>query len=134
MAGYNPPFPATRNSLASWVLMLGNRRLQIKTIKGYITGVRSAYVDMGYEGLDMFYSPQLERIVAGIRRLRGEVNTKERNPITKDVLLRLLPQFDRTTLHGATIQVSFCLAFAAFLRIGEFIYNKKDMEDEDFSE
>lgn len=89
---------------------------------------------MGYEDLDMFHSPQLERIVAGIRRLKGEANTRERNPVTKEILLRLLPQFDRTTLHGVTIQASFCLAFAAFLRVGEFTYNEKDMEDEDFSE
>ena len=113
--------------------MLGNRRLQVKTIKGYITDVRSAHVDMDYEVLDMFHSSQPKRIVAGIRRLRGEADARpERNPIIKDILLRLLAQFNRSTLNGATIQASFCLAFAAFLRVGEFTYNKKDLEDDNF--
>ena len=113
--------------------MLGNRRLQAKTIKGYIINVRSAHVDMGYEVLDMFHSSQLERIVAGIRRLLGEADARsERKPITKDILLRLLTQFNRSILHGATIQAFFCLVFAAFLRVGEFTYTEKDLEDDNF--
>lgn len=115
--------------------MLGNRKLRTKTIKSYITGVRSAHIDMGYEDLAMFHNPQLERIVAGMRRLRGEAEARpERNPITKDILLRLLPLFDPRTLHGATMKAAFCLAFAAFLRVGEFTYTERDLEDEDFAE
>lgn len=90
---------------------------------------------MGYEDLAMFHNPQLERIVAGMRRLRGEAEARpERNPITKDILLRLLPLFDPRTLHGATMKAAFCLAFAAFLRVGEFTYTERDLEDEDFAE
>lgn len=114
--------------------MLGTKRLKTRTIKGYITGVRSAHVDMGYDGLDVFHHPQLERMIAGVRRLRGEAGTRERNPMTKDILLHLLPQFDRSTLHGATIQAAFCLAFAGFLRVGEFTYEARDLLDPEFSQ
>ena len=70
--------------------MLDNKRLQIKTIKDYIIDIRSVYIDIDYEDLDIFYSPQLKRIVIDIRRLKDEANIRERNSIIKDVLLRLL--------------------------------------------
>ena len=130
---FNPPLPATVNSLASWIAELSTKRVKADTIKGYLTGVRSAHVDMGFENLSVFQNPQLQRIIAGSRRLRGEADTKERCPITKDILLQLLPHFNRHTKRGATLQAAFCLAFAAFLRVGEFTYTAKDLEDEEFA-
>lgn len=119
-------------SLASWVAALSTNKRKAKTIKAYLTGVRSAHIDLGYEDLTVFHSPQLQRIVNGIRRLQGEADSKERQPITKEILLQLLSEIDRSTKHGATIYASFCLAFAAFLRIGEFTYTTHDRQDEDF--
>ena len=76
---------------------------------------------MGYKDLDIFSSLQLQRYIAGIRRLRGEADTKERRPITRDILLQILTSFDKTILLGVTLYTSFYLVFAGFLRIGEFI-------------
>lgn len=132
--GINPPFPATFHSLSDWVASLSVKRVKTKSIKAYLTGIRSAHVDMGFEDLDVFHSPRLKRIIDGSRRLRGEIDTQERCPITKDVLLKILPHFDRSTKHGATIQAAFCLAFAAFLRVGEFTYEPKDLREEDFDQ
>ena len=87
---------------------------------------------MGFDGLEVFHHPLLERILAGIRRLRGEANTRERRPITRDLLLQMLRQFDKNTRFGATMHASFCLAFAGFLRIGEFTWTSSDLLDEDF--
>ena len=42
---------------------------------------------MRYEDLAAFYSPQLERVITGLRRIRGEAGSLERRPITKDLLL-----------------------------------------------
>ena len=44
-------------------------------------------MDMGYEDLSAFYSPRLERVIAGLRRMRGEARTRERRLIIKDLLL-----------------------------------------------
>ena len=50
-------------------------------------GVRLIYIDMGYEDLTAFHSPQLERVITGLRRMRGKADSLERRPIIKDLLL-----------------------------------------------
>ena len=77
---------------------------------------------MRYEDLAVFHSSQLERVIAGLRRMRGEAGSLERRPITKDLLLQMLPYFSLRTREGVTLYAAFCLAFAAFLRVGEFTY------------
>ena len=110
---------------------MGDQRLQPKTIKSNLTGLRSYQVDIGYADSDIeqFHHPMLQRIVNGIRRLRGDTPKRERRPITRDILLQLVHQFDQTTLTGATNHAAFCLAFAGFLRIGEFTWNNINTSD-----
>ena len=133
MRGIKPAFPAISQTLCDWVVYLGNKRPKGKTLKAYITGVRLVHVDMGYEDLSAFYSPQLKRVIAGLRRIRGEAGSLERRLITKDLLLQILPHFNRRTREGATLYAIFCLAFAAFLRVGEFTYSVKNLKDSEFS-
>ena len=70
MNGIQPPFPATVNSLASWIVDLGRKRVNSATIKSHLNRVRSLNVDMGYDDR-AFDSPQLDIIIAGYCRLRG---------------------------------------------------------------
>ncbi|KAL2036351.1 hypothetical protein N7G274_010933 [Stereocaulon virgatum] len=88
---------------------------------------------MGYTDLGVFHNPMLQRIIAGIRRCRGEAETKERRPITRDLLLKMLILCDRSTLAGANLYAAFCLAFAGSLRIGEFTYSADERADPDFA-
>ena len=134
MHGHNPPFPASITSLAGWIAALSTKRVQSKTIKSYLTVVRSAHVDLGYEDLSMFQNAQLQRMITGNRRLHGEAETRERRPITKELLLQMLPFFNQNTKEGAVLHAAFCLAFAAFLRIGEFTYTSRDRQASDFSQ
>ena len=87
---------------------------------------------MGFENLIVFYSAQLKRVVDDTRRLRDEGEIRERYSITKNVLLRLLKCFYKIIKHNTTMQTVFCLVFAVFLRVSEFIYESKDLRDENF--
>ena len=65
--------------------------------------------------------------------MRGEARSLERRPITKDLLLQILSYFSLRTREGVTLYAAFCLVFATFLRVGEFTYTIKDLNDPDFS-
>ena len=94
MKGIRPAFPATISSLREWVTHLDAKRVSAKTVKAYLTSLRSAHIDTGFEdNLEAFHNLSLQRVVAGIRHLRGEAQTQERRPITKDLLLQMLPHF-----------------------------------------
>lgn len=123
--GYQLMFPASLPAIVSWIGSLGDRRLKPKTIKAYLTGLRSFYVDIGYRD-DVFDNPVIKRVINGIRRLRGEGDTMERRPITRDVLIHILSTLSQNTLAGATLHAAYCLAFAGFLRIGEFTWDQGD--------
>ena len=75
----------------------------------------------------------LQRIIAGIRRLRGEASTQERRPITRNVLFELLATFDCSRRPEANLRAAFYLALAAFLRIGGFTYTLKEQQNPDFA-
>lgn len=58
--------------------------------------------------------------------MNGKANTRERCPITQQVFLYIFLLFDVTSLWGAIMHASFCLAFAAFLQIGKFSWLRAD--------
>lgn len=86
-------FSATVATLSNWIGHK-SKHLQPKIMKKYLTGLGSAQIDMGHENLAVFYSPLLQRLIAGSRRLHDEADIKERLSITKDILLKLIVVFD----------------------------------------
>lgn len=59
------PFSATLETLLAWVLEMGERHILPKSIKLYLSGVRSFQVDMGTTKgeLEVFHHPTLERVI-----------------------------------------------------------------------
>ncbi len=109
---------------------MAGRRLKAKTIKGYLAGLRSLRLEctLGEAQLKVYSHPILQRIIKGFRRIYGEGDTRERQPITRDILLKLISRFDQTAFEGANLHAAFCLAFAGFLRMGEFTYDKVESD------
>ena len=110
--------------------MLGEHKIQPKTIKAYLAGVRSSQIDTGFEDLETFQHPVLNRIIAGIKRKNGEADKKERMPITKNILLRLVKRLDLADNAQATLHAANCLAFAGFLLAGEFTCAARSMRSQ----
>ena len=124
-----PGIPVTIRSLSSWIAKMGLRGLSHKTIKSYITGLQSYYekLEASKQELEIFHTPVLQRIIAGIRRFNGEPDAKERHPITRPVLRAMLARLDKNTRKGANLYAAFCLAFAGFLRMGEFTWARGEL-------
>ena len=123
-----PALPASLPSLLSWVTALATQQLTPSTVKSYLGGVRSFHVDAGFpqSSLEIFHAPLLKRLLAGLQRENGR-QRRERQPITRDILLRLVTRYtDRDSQREATFRAAFSLAFAAFLRVGEFTYTDRN--------
>ena len=83
---------------------------------------------------ETFAHPLLKRICKSARRRMGEAGRRERRPITRDILLRLLKRLDTIIFDDVNMHVAFCLAFADSLRVDEFTYIKVDAQTNDFDE
>jgi integrase len=122
MKGILRPFPTTPYNLCLWVDSMAAQRpeLQAKTISAYLVGLRSLHIDLGL-GTDHFEdNPRLDHLLRGVKRSRAEPKEKPRLPITRPLLLDILALLDRNQPDNMALYGAFCLAYAGFLRIGEF--------------
>ena len=120
------PLPAQVGGLAAWIGHLRGKKLKPKTFKGYMAGFCFLCLDstLNMAMLEVYIYPILQKMIAGLQRLYRDGDTHGYRPITWNILLRLISRFDQTTFEGANPNPAFCLAFARFLRIGKFTYNK----------
>ncbi len=116
--------PASQHAVMEWVASLGARGLQPKTIKSYLTGVRSLHVDADLP-FAVCESPVVQRLIRGIKRYHGERARNPKLPITLDILRRLCSSLSPTSLQDVNFQAAITLAFAGFLRCGEFTVSKE---------
>jgi hypothetical protein len=101
-------------------------------IKKKLTSLRSFHVDMGYD-VTVFHHPQVERVLRAIKRLTPHISrAPPREPLTKELLHTLLRQVNGDTAEGKQILAAFTLAFAGFLRSGEFTYSAQDLNDTEY--
>lgn len=122
-------FPATLQTQALWIGNLAKHEISLNTTKTYITGLKLFLVDQGTDDLQIFQHPSIRRMIIDLRRIERERERQEWLPVTKDILLRLLPCLDTTKELQATVHATYCLAFAGFLQIEEFTYSATDFKD-----
>ncbi|KAF7296793.1 Integrase/recombinase xerD like protein [Mycena indigotica] len=110
--------PATQTAVMSWVASLAGR-IQPKSIKAYLSAVRSLHVDADLP-FTACESPVVQRLIRGIKRFHGEKDRKPVLPITRSILTRILAQLRPGAVPGhSTLYAAFCLGYAGFLRSGE---------------
>jgi integrase len=124
------PLPAKPLGLIEWMVSLAGR-VKSRTLKLYLTGLKSYHIDLGLD-TSAFDDERLERTIRGIKREHPDGPRRERNPLTRPKLLRILrvlsdPRY-ATSHEGITLRAAFTLAFAAFLRIGELTYSAHDVQ------
>jgi integrase len=129
MEGILRPFPATPYYLCLWVDSMAAQRpeLQAKTISAYLVGLRSLHIDLGFSTDHFDDNPRLDRMVRGVKRSRAEPREKPRLSITRPLLLDILALLNRHEPNDMTLYAAFCLAYAGFLRIGEFTWPEASM-------
>lgn len=88
------------------------------TVKVYMAAVRSLHIEQGYPN-PLEDRPRLERVIRGIKRLRNNP-TRERLPVTIEVLRALRNHLCLTRLDDALFWEACCFGFFGLLRCGEF--------------
>ncbi|TFY57507.1 hypothetical protein EVJ58_g6982 [Rhodofomes roseus] len=117
--------PASQRAVMEWVAYLGGRALQPKTIKSYVSALRSLHVDADMP-FDVCESPVVQRLIRGIKRYHGERERNPKMPITLAVLQQMsaaLPS-PAQSAGDASFAAAIKTAFAGFLRCGEFTVDR----------
>ena len=122
------PWPANENVLAEWISLRARgstteRALKPDTLQSYLSALRSVHVDRRLP-TDVFESEWLHRIVMGIRRLTPHEFKARAAPITLDILEKITSP-DAPTADELNLNTACKVAFAGFLRSGEFLHDDR---------
>ena len=92
----------------------------------YITIFRFVCIDRKYFNFNVFNKFLLQREINEIKRKYKKREKCEKKIIIRDILLQILKFFDNRIKNDTILHIAFCLIFANFLRIDEFIWSKID--------
>ena len=130
-ASYSTPaFPAKLHMLAEWATLrahgaLHENKLSPDTIQSYVSALRSVHVDRGLS-TDVFEHERLQRIINGIRRATPFTAKKKAAPLTPEILTQVTqPWRDSLDIDDVNLDAAFKVAFAGFLRSGEFLHDDR---------
>ena len=104
-------------------------QIKPKTVKSYLSALKSYHVDRNLD-TQAFSSPRVNRMLSGARSLFPQIK-KERLPITKDVLEQVTSVVP-ISIEDLNIDTAFKVAWAGFLRMGEFTYTSAESQARTF--
>ena len=119
-------FPAQATWLIEWLCSLAEN-VKVKTMKLYLAGIKSYQLDLGID-CSAFTDPQLEWTIQDIKRDYCKTDCRTRGPLTRPYHLQILRCLTIPIYDNIVLQAAFTLAFAGFLRVGEFTYKEVDKE------
>lgn len=94
------------------------------TAKAYISALRSSHIQTNY-ATSAFDDPRIDLVIRGGKRVHGEGERRIRLPLTADILERIIQRVNNDS-NGLNIKTALCVAFAGFLRAGEFTWETWD--------
>ena len=118
--GVSNPIPATEESLSFFITHLA-RKLAHGTIKSYLFAVRSLHVDLGLPS-PLEKCLVLERLLAGVKEVKGKDARPSRLPVTTEVIARFAHLLDSNQTHETRLFLAICtMGTYGLLRSGEFL-------------
>lgn len=120
--GRHQCFPAKEEWLVEFVAKLDSQKKSYHVIQRDIYALKSWHTDVGMDAKG--FGTQLERILRGVKRLRGIPAPQATLPIQLPLLRKMLMQLPLVH-QGVNLQMyqaAFTLAFACFLRSGEIVH------------
>ena len=106
-------------------------QIQGTTLRSYVAALRSVHLDLNLSS-EIFECSHIQRLINGAIHLFPAKSKPERRPISRELLLKLVSpeatqgenKIDR--LNG---NAAFTMAFAGFMRMGEFTHNQSSLKD-----
>ena len=91
------------------------------TAKSYLTALRSFHLESGLSTA-AFDDPRVDLVFRGGKHVHGTGAKRLRFPLTAPILLRIVSEI-RLDEEGVNLKSALGVAFAAFLRSGEFTWD-----------
>lgn len=134
------PFPATVLTLSVFITALAFGEYSVKRVKDttiakYLSAIRSWHVDVNMP-TDVFANEHIRFLLQGAANLFPAESSDKQEPMTSELLEQMLTQRAATNETWNTqlnLNAAFTLAFAAFLRMGEFTWPDSHVSSKDFS-
>ena len=110
-------FPVSADTICLWMASMAST-LSYATIQVYMHGVGTTHVELGCPSpLDV---PIVWRMFTAVKRLQGAKASKQKLPITNELLLQLERWQDVSSVYGLAQRAAMWLATCGLLRSGEF--------------
>ena len=104
-------------------------QIRPKTVKTYISALKSYHLNYNFP-THAFSSPRIHRILSGAQLLFSNTK-KDRLPITKNILEKIISVIP-ILIGDLNIDTAFKVAWAGFLRMGEFTYTNAKAQAQTF--
>ena len=125
-------FPASDGNLGRFVSTLADEGLKYGTVRGYLSGVRAAQLDRGFDVKDIRQRHRLWSTLQGIRRFKGD-SSKPKQAISLKMLKKFSQEVTRlrkcnpaSAMYWGAIWAAILVGFFGMLRKDNLTTGKVD--------